>query len=516
MDIKTEKNIDKRQCILVDKQDKVQGIGSLYECHKNPAKLHRAFSIFLFNNKHELLIQKRGNRKYTFPLHTTNTVCSHPYGTEHTINYYARRRLIEELGIDLPENEFNLVTKIYYKGVSDKHWGEHELDYLYFVEYTPGKDEIKKNNYEIESWKFVNQNELNLMLNDDDILLTPWFRAILKNFNPLYESLKTIRNEIINDFGDLSLARGIVEDDTILISPYSYVASMEGSKKIRSMMVESFKDIYKVTDSNILDSIKKVIEKIHNTSLVLDDIEDRSEFRRGNYCAHKIFGEPFTINAGVYSCLRIINNVNDWFPKNKYESVLKVNEVLCKLHRGQGTEIYWSEIFSCPTEEMYINMIRGKTGILFKSTIEFLQLQSDFPLVQDEHNKLIDLIDKISIFFQIRDDYVNLTEENYWIAKGFCEDLDEQKFSLIIIHFINNHENELIFDDFIKLFRKESKTDDDKWIILNYLSKNGSLNYVFDYLNNLTKTINESLIQYNNPILKQLLDMLYFNKFNLK
>jgi len=102
--------------------------------------LHRAFSVFLFNSKNELLIQQRATEKITFPDMWTNTCCSHPLGIPGEggaelaeavagVKRAAQRKLDHELGIkaaQVPIEDFKFLTRIHYKAASDGKWGEHE------------------------------------------------------------------------------------------------------------------------------------------------------------------------------------------------------------------------------------------------------------------------------------------------------------------------------------------------------------------------------------------------------
>ena len=89
--------------VLVDSQDKVLGLMEKQQAHIN-GLLHRAFSVFLFNNKGEMLLQKRASEKYHSPLKWTNAVCSHPR-IEETYLEGAKRRIKEELGIEAELSE---------------------------------------------------------------------------------------------------------------------------------------------------------------------------------------------------------------------------------------------------------------------------------------------------------------------------------------------------------------------------------------------------------------------------
>lgn len=105
--------------------------------------LHRAFSVFLFDNKNRLLLQQRASEKITFPDMWTNTCCSHPLGvpgetgsTLETaimgVKRAAQRKLDQELGIkahQVPLDMFHFLTRIHYVAPSDGKWGEHESEF---------------------------------------------------------------------------------------------------------------------------------------------------------------------------------------------------------------------------------------------------------------------------------------------------------------------------------------------------------------------------------------------------
>nr|AHN91472.1 isopentenyl diphosphate isomerase [Dendrobium officinale] len=188
------------ECILVDEHDNVIGHESKYNCHlmekiEKENLLHRAFSVFLFNSKYELLLQQRSATKVTFPLVWTNTCCSHPLYRESELiqeNFLgvrnaSQRKLLDELGIppeDLPVDEFIPVGRMLYKAPSDGKWGEHELDYLLFIV----RDvEVNPNPEEVADVMYVDKDKLKELLRkadagEDRIKLSPWFRLVVDNF----------------------------------------------------------------------------------------------------------------------------------------------------------------------------------------------------------------------------------------------------------------------------------------------------------------------------------------------
>ncbi|KAK6137829.1 hypothetical protein DH2020_028432 [Rehmannia glutinosa] len=188
------------ECILVDENDRVVGHDTKYNCHlmekiESENLLHRAFSVFLFNSKYELLLQQRSATKVTFPLVWTNTCCSHPLYRDSElieenalgVRNAAQRKLLDELGIpaeDVPVDQFTPLGRMLYKAPSDGKWGEHELDYLLFIVRDVS---VHPNPDEVADVKYVNQQQLKELLRKADageegLKLSPWFRLVVDNF----------------------------------------------------------------------------------------------------------------------------------------------------------------------------------------------------------------------------------------------------------------------------------------------------------------------------------------------
>lgn len=193
----TQVQLLEEQCILVDERDTALGSCSKKDCHLmeniNKGFLHRAFSVFLFNSKDELLLQQRSDAKITFPGRFTNTCCSHPLHVpdelEETdalgVKRAARRRLFVELGIDPKEvsiDDIQYLTRILYKAPSDSTWGENEIDYILFVR----KDvAIKPNPNEVKESLYVSRGDILPFISSlegQGQVITPWFKLVVENF----------------------------------------------------------------------------------------------------------------------------------------------------------------------------------------------------------------------------------------------------------------------------------------------------------------------------------------------
>ncbi|CAG5119145.1 unnamed protein product [Candidula unifasciata] len=206
------------ECILVDKDDNKIGHASKKTCHLleniNKGMLHRAFSVFLFNTKGELLLQQRASEKITFPDHFTNTCCSHPLNFPHELDETdaigvkraAQRKLKHELGVEpeqVPLEDFHYLTRILYKAENipkDNTWGEHEIDYILFIQ----RDvDVVVNPNEVKSYRYVTQQELKDLIDTADsngILVTPWFKLIVENFlYPWWNKLDHIETQADRD-----------------------------------------------------------------------------------------------------------------------------------------------------------------------------------------------------------------------------------------------------------------------------------------------------------------------------
>jgi isopentenyl-diphosphate delta-isomerase len=161
--------VDSDSLILVDEEDRRVGHLSKSLCHEGRGVLHRAFSLLIFNDRGELLIQQRAPAKRLWPLFWSNSCCSHPRGGE-TMDVAARRRLTEELGMRC---DLKFLFKFQYHAQFDATGAEHELCSV-FVGRSEGPPAI--NPAEIADWRWVGpevlQKDMSVAGNSR---YTPWF-----------------------------------------------------------------------------------------------------------------------------------------------------------------------------------------------------------------------------------------------------------------------------------------------------------------------------------------------------
>ena len=158
--------------VLVDAKDNEVGLMEKIEAHRNGGTLHRAFSVFVFNKKGEMLLQQRAKTKYHFPALWSNTCCSHPRKGE-TVLGAAHRRLMEECGFDTRLKE---LTSFVYQADSGGELSEHELDHVLIGKYD---GPLTPNPEEIDGMKWVNVTALRADVDRSPRLYTPWFKMIL-------------------------------------------------------------------------------------------------------------------------------------------------------------------------------------------------------------------------------------------------------------------------------------------------------------------------------------------------
>ncbi len=160
--------------ILVDVHDKQIGLMPKLEAHEKGV-LHRAFSVFIFNNKGELMLQRRALSKYHSPGLWTNTCCSHQRDGESNI-LAAKRRLNEEMGF---VTELIEKTSFIYKANFDNGLTEHELDHIIVGEYNHSP---VINCSEVDSWKWMSMEDIRNNINDQPHNYTAWFKIIFKKY----------------------------------------------------------------------------------------------------------------------------------------------------------------------------------------------------------------------------------------------------------------------------------------------------------------------------------------------
>ncbi|KAL5504497.1 hypothetical protein ACEPAH_7158 [Sanghuangporus vaninii] len=275
------------------------------------------------------------------------------------------------------------------------------------------------------------------------------------------------------------------ENEQALTEPFAYITSQPG-KEIRGRMIEAFNEWLAVPEEK-LATIAKVVSMLHSASLLVDDIEDDSQLRRGIPVAHKIYGVPQTINCANYMYFQAYRELFRLRDTETAAIDKIVTEELLNLHRGQGLELIWRDSLRCPTEEEYIGMVNDKTGGLFRIGIKLMMACA----TSNQHVNYVPLVNLIGVFFQIRDDYFNLQSKEYETNKGFAEDLTEGKFSFPIVHGVRaNTSNRQV----LNVLQKRPTTPTLKRYTIDYLkNQTKSFDYTLSVLESLESQIRDEI-----------------------
>ncbi len=301
---------------------------------------------------------------------------------------------------------------------------------------------------------------------------------MVKRYNTL---LETTYNKENNSTG--------VKDYKYLYEPVEYYKSIKG-KNMRNHMA-TFIGKYFNINSNIISQACETANKLHNASLIIDDIQDNSIKRREHSCAHIVYGMPVSLSSAYLSIFNELatnpNKYYDLIDANQFKDVYKdiSNDIIKQLvsykclqialkncylaHLGQALDIYWANKKIIPSEQEYYYMINAKTGLGFTGALDlFYNLTTN--ISKESYDKFYNILTKFTHFFQIRDDYINLTDPEFWAKKGYCEDFDEKKYSYLIIKYNNstlldNKEKQEFFD----LFYKQNLTNSEKSALIKKL-----------------------------------------------
>lgn len=184
-----------------------------------------------------------------------------------------------------------------------------------------------------------------------------------------------------------------------------------------------------------------LVEFPHNGSLVIDDIEDKAEWRRGGKAVHLIYGDDFAINAGnlLYYLPTALIDSSDLPSDRKLMLYQFYTENMRRLHFGQGFDILWHNRPIVPDPAEYEQMCRYKTGALAR-----LAAQAGVVIgggTSKETNLLGTACERMGVGFQIMDDVVNLTTGNP--GKGRGDDIVEGKKSLPVIYHLEENPEDL-------------------------------------------------------------------------
>lgn len=300
-------------------------------------------------------------------------------------------------------------------------------------------------------------------------------------------------------------------DNSALLAIPHYIQSLP-SKNIRSQLVDAFNVWFELPEDRT-SLIKRVIEELHGSTLILDDIHDESILRGGRSTAHGIFGPAQCTNSALYMVVQAAVKIFEYrFQAPQATGVLL--EGLVKLTLGQSWDLNWKFNSYCPSITEYMAMVDGKTGAMFNMLTRLMQAMSPlriWPMAEFDHFAQL-----LARWFQIRDDVQNLQDPEYAEQRGFCEDLDEGKLSYPVILCCNS--DPAARDIILGIFRRNAKGTplaySVKMQILDLLKKTGALQETRQVVQQLEKEVEKSLSALEtvlgkpNPLLRLITNLL--------
>ncbi|BAE64279.1 unnamed protein product [Aspergillus oryzae RIB40] len=259
------------------------------------------------------------------------------------------------------------------------------------------------------------------------------------------------------------------------------IFAIHHSRCVREAFVDAM-NVWLVLPNDVVNRVKSIAETLHNASLLLDDIEDSSPLRRGQPAAHTIFGQGQTINSANYLLIQAMHQVRQLDNQRCMDVFV---EEMRNLFIGQSFDLYWTRQGECPSQDEYLEMI-SQSG-LFRLLTRLMTEKAS-----TQHNSTITLDSLVSLlgqYFQIRDDYKNLTED-YAIQKGFCEDLDEGKYSFPLVHALTTQPRNFQLRGILRESRNTGGMSLPlKQCVLEQLKQAGSMEYTHLILGKLMKDI---------------------------
>ncbi|TLD17916.1 uncharacterized protein PgNI_00691 [Pyricularia grisea] len=285
------------------------------------------------------------------------------------------------------------------------------------------------------------------------------------------ESTTTSVSSVFDSVEDLAKP-SIGRAEEVIQAPIQYIQSMP-SKGFRSALLDCYSRWLNVPAKE-MESVKSVINCLHDSSLILDDIEDSSRLRRGFPSTHVVYGEGPAINSATYLYVQAVAAVHSLDNRAIMDVLLRQ---LQKLFLGQSLDLHWTANRRCPTKDEYLGMVSQKTGAFISMVAELMIAASDVDCPEKTRAIFAPFSHLSGLYYQVRDDYLNITSAEYADKKGFAEDLDEQKFSYMIVHLAHARPDLMVQVEGIFRSMRDGKAEivESKKYLVDLLHKSGAV-----------------------------------------
>ena len=478
------------RCILVDSSDNVIGSETKLKCHYGDGLLHRAFSVLLFKGI-DLLVQKRSGDKITFPSVWANTCCSHPLdipgenedAVSGVINA-AKRKLHQELGIpqqQLDQIDFVHIGRFQYECRWDENWVENEVDHVIVATLPSGIEDdlhVEPNPNEISEVRWLDGlRELHEITHGmgiwEDELVAPWFKLLVEEFvfpragtpgdiGDTRDLHSSHPHSTVVQFGEVDMdGNSVAPGQNLMRAIALHRNRVEGvilqslSKMKQERLHGAMSHLFAGGGKRLRATLPRLvgeavgeaheghytlgasIEIIHNFTLVHDDLMDQDPIRRGLDAVHVAYDDSTAINAGdamLAVAFEILAESPDIEQDKLGFLVRTIGEMVRNVASGQQEDISFESRDSV-TEDEYIEMIKGKTSVMFETcagTGAILAGASQ-EVVDNMRNWGLNL----GLCFQLMDDLIDITGDTATLGKPAGSDIVQGKKTLIAIHALN-------------------------------------------------------------------------------
>lgn len=228
--------------------------------------------------------------------------------------------------------------------------------------------------------------------------------------------------------------------------------------------------------------IASLIELVHTGFIMIDDIEDQVEIRRGQPAIHNIYGFDNTINAGCFmyfvSWFSLLKKYDNLLPKHKLTRLFKIYiQEMNNTHVGHAWGIYWhncDKIVHIPTENQYLLMATHRYGTLVRLAVKFTCEILNLP--NDVQKKLVTFSERIAVAFQIHTDVLDIIGQTVEKNETIGNNIKKGRMTLIMVHSLNHGG----FEDKAKLIdilKKPEKTEEDIRDAIEIVNNSDSVNF---------------------------------------
>lgn len=471
-----------KRLLVVNQKDQVIRTETAENCHKGKGILHRAFSILIFNKKNQVLLTKRSKVKKLWPLFWDASCNSHPQKGENYVGA-AEKRLKEELGFT---SSLKLIDKFQYQGRyinAGKNLGsENEICALLIGEYA---GRIKPDPKEIGGWKWVNLKTFGKDIAKNPQKYTPWLKIGLEKYLKFKISRgKESLNSTLDKFSKsiTPIIKKIlvlnVDEDFQKIVEYQILT---GGKRLRPALTSmaclllggKFKEVLYPAAG---------LEILHNYSLIVDDIIDNSNLRRGKATSWFKFGESIAQCAGIdYSAAA-------FQAANRTKEPAKVSELFAKAikaivdgeildilfeQRGRNEEAYVvKNRYRNITQEDFFKMVSKKTATLFQTCCEVGGIIANAK--EEKLKALRNYGFNLGVAFQIQDDILDIFGKEKSFGKKIGKDIIERKGGNIVILLALKELNLAGKKKLLGILRKKKIAQEDIKEAMNLIKKTNS------------------------------------------